>query len=124
MVVYRLFSSTAAQRCLRALQLSSSFLGIDTHGTTTDVHILLNGNSIFSGLINGYGSQADFSESLSLVAGDKLDFMVGFGSNFNFSFDSTGLSATLSTQSVPEPCSLALLGTGFMVLLAVRYRKR
>lgn len=101
------------------LQLSALFTGIDTTGTTTDVHILLNGTSLFSGLINGYGSTQTYSNLLTFAAGDKLDVSVGYGSNGTYFNDSTALSVLLSSP-VPEPGGLVLLGFASTFLVAIR----
>ncbi len=63
---------------------------------TTDVHILRNNVSIFDGAINGSGSTAPFNQSVALNAGDRLDFIVGFGSNGTYFSDSTVLKGTIS----------------------------
>ena len=100
-------------------QLNTTFSGRETTPTTTDVHVLLDGSSLFDGAVNGFGPPSDqsFATTLSLSAGDHIDFAVGFGSgsNPNFLGDLTALDATIS--AVPEPSSAVLLGfaavTGF-----------
>jgi len=106
--------------------LTTLFTGIDTVGTTTDVHVLDNGTLLFSANINGYLATSSFNTSLSLTAGDLVDFAVGFGSNGNYFFDSTALDAilTLNAATVPEPSCLALLGIASCVLVGYRRRKR
>jgi len=97
--------------------LASTFSGLDFVGTTTDVHVLHNGTSLLDNLVNGFGapSARSFASALSVLAGDTIDFAVGFG-NGNFYYDTTGLAATISkadTTSVPEPTSvLGLLVLG------------
>lgn len=106
-----------------SFDLSSSFSGLDFVGpTTTGVHVLLNGLSIFDGIVNGFGagSGPSFATTLSLVAGDRVDFAVDFGPNGGYLFDSTGVSATLT---VPEPASLMMLATGFIGLLSCGTRR-
>lgn len=91
--------------------LNSAFVGIDTGPaapTSTDVHVLLNGVSIFDAAVNGFGNSQPFSTSKLLQVGDTIDFTVGFGSNGTYGNDSTGLTAQLSV--VPEPSQLMILG--------------
>jgi hypothetical protein len=92
--------------------LATSFTGIDVDQTTTDVHVLHDGSSIFNGNVHGFGSGSgpSFTTTLTLHAGDTIDFAVGYGADGNYFNDSTGISATLS--SVPEPASLILLALG------------
>jgi hypothetical protein len=103
--------------------LSALFTGIDHGGTTTDVHVLDNGAALFNGNVNGYLSTASFSTTLALAAGDRVDFVVGFGTNGNYFNDSTALNATLALNPaavVPEPSSLALLALGGAALAGWR----
>jgi hypothetical protein len=80
-------------------QLDSAFRSLRTGGsaTTTDVHVLLNNSPIFNGAINGFYADGDipYAATLPLKACDKLDFEVGFGSNQNYLYDSTGLRASI-----------------------------
>jgi hypothetical protein len=101
--------------------LSVSFTGIDVEGTTTDVHVLNDGASIYAGNIDGYGNTEDFSTTLSLAGGAVVDFAVGYGLNHNYYDDSTGISATLTlnSASVPEPNSVLMLGLSLLGLLAL-----
>jgi hypothetical protein len=101
--------------------LAATFYGWDHVGTSTDVHILKNGNAIFDGGVYGYLAAAAYSGSLSLSKGDTLDFCVGFG-NGNFYYDSTGLSAKIN--AVPEPISSALFLLGGAALAVVRGRRK
>jgi hypothetical protein len=86
--------------------LASAFQPMDSLATT-DVHVLLNGVSIFDGFVNP-GDPTSFNTGLVLGAGDRIDFAVGIGSNGNYSNDATGLSATLTTSAVPEAPTLVL----------------
>lgn len=102
--------------------VAGSFFGQDYIGpTTTDVHLLLNGVAIFNDIVSDYGINHSFNTTLTLTAGSQLDFAVGFGSNENYLYDSTGLTA-LITQ-VPEPSALALLGGAASLLYQFRRRK-
>jgi hypothetical protein len=81
--------------------IAGRFQGLDSvGGTTTDVTILHNSATIFTGNINGYGNQANFSlAARPVVAGDTIDFQVGWGSNNGHSYDSTGLAATITSTT-------------------------
>lgn len=111
--------------------LATAFAGADFVGpTTTDVHVLHNSTSLFNDFVNGFGtpSAKSFASTLSVVAGDTIDFAVGFG-NGNFYFDSTSLAATISTatppENVPEPAStLSLLALGVFGAGSLHKRKQ
>ena len=94
--------------------LNVQFQGVDAVGTTTDVHVLDNGTSLFSALIGSYGQIQSFSITKSFLSGEVVDFAVGPGTNGNFTDDSTGLTATLSDTPapVPLPASAWLLLSG------------
>lgn len=73
----------------------------DGGSTTTDVHVRKNGVALFDGDINASASATDsehYLASLTLTAGDVVDFAVGFG-NGNFFYDTTLLEAAISTTS-------------------------
>jgi hypothetical protein len=94
------------------------FVGMDNGPTTTTVAILRNGTLNGAVGINGFGpsSTVPFSGMVSLAAGGTLDFLVGYGSNSNYSNDSTGFTASIS--QVPEPAALSLIGAGLLALPA------
>ncbi len=88
--------------------ITGQFIGIDTGGTTTDVLVFRRNNIgsalLFFGSVNGYLDTEPFSiTNLSLNAGDIIEFSVGFGSNGNFSADSTGLTAVISPFGATTP---------------------
>lgn len=91
-------------------KVSAVFEGLHFGLSTTDVHILLNSNPIFSELIDGYGGDsafhkieganptASFHDILSLNESDVLTFAVGFGANKNHTCDTTGLLVSIEIQ--------------------------
>ncbi|MCB1131894.1 MAG: PEP-CTERM sorting domain-containing protein [Verrucomicrobiae bacterium] len=64
----------------------------------------------------------DSSADLGLSWADASNSAVGLGGGYFWDFDNT--SNTLSLAAVPEPSSLALLGTGMAALLGFRRRLR
>lgn len=102
--------------------LDVAFSGVSSAGTTTDAHILLNGVSLLSGNVNGFGATQAYHATVSLAPGDVLDFAVGWGTNLDFNDDSTGFVATIST--VPEPGATCLVALGLAGFAATRRRNR
>ncbi|MFN0051908.1 MAG: Ig-like domain-containing protein, partial [Planctomycetales bacterium] len=81
------------------ISLSAIFSGCDFVGpTSTDVHVLRNGVSLFESSIAGFGpaSESSFSSTIAVSIGDTIDFCVGFG-NGNYFYDSTGVDAKIVT---------------------------
>jgi len=94
---------------------------------TTDVHVLQNGTSLFNGAVNGTGTSQNFSTTLSVAAGDKIDFAVGYGSNGNYISDLTGLDAVITstnTPAVPEPSTIAGAVLGLVGLASLKVGRR
>ena len=119
------FRFTAPANGMYAVQ--SHFYGLDTYGTTSDVTIEENNSSVlFSALVNGYraGSDQYYASTLSLAAGDMLDFEVGYGNNNNYFFDTTGLQVDIQMTTAPEPASAVLIGSGLMAAFGLRRRAR
>ncbi len=111
-----------------AYQLSAVFEGREFQGqgpgTNADVHVLRNGVALFSGVVIGFGAPSDqpFATSLNLIAGDQIDFSVGFGPNGTFLGDTLSLQATFTT--VPEPGTESLLAVGLVGWLMLKRRSR
>ena len=111
--------------------LTSSFVPVTTDGTTTDVHVLENGLSVFDGNVSGTyndSSGASYNDSaLTLSAGETVDFAVGYGADGDFYRDATGLSATLTPAPVPEASTTVSLGLmlalGLGAVVVARRRK-
>jgi hypothetical protein len=108
-----------------AVDIQAIFIGLDfVGGTTTDVHVLRNGVSLFDGSVTGYLVTSSTSlTGVPVLPGDTIDFAVGTGTGGWF-FDTTGLDATIIGTSevgaVPEPSTAALLALGGAGLLASR----
>lgn len=80
--------------------IAATFSGLSSVGDSSDVHILLNGVSLFDSAVNGSPSPTPYSGIQNVAAGDHIDFAVGFGSNGNDHEDTTGLAASI----VAVPC--------------------
>jgi hypothetical protein len=105
--------------------ITANFKGIDITPTSTDVHVLDNGTAIFNDLVNTDGGAGkSFTTQLSLNAGEKIDFAVGYGSNLNYQFDSTALSAQVNLVPEPTSCLLLALGTATLALRRQARRSR
>jgi len=79
------------------VQVAATFTGL-AERATTDVHLLHNGRSLFTGLLNLKGSpnEVRFQKSLAVALGDTLDCVVGYG-NGNYGADTTGLAFSVNT---------------------------
>jgi hypothetical protein len=94
--------------------------------TTTDVHVIKNGVSLFDadvtgGLYAATNVQSYSVHSLSVTMGDTIDFIVGPGPGGDFGYDSTGVDVQIT---VPEPSTFILIATGAISLLAYVWRRR
>jgi hypothetical protein len=78
--------------------ISGGFLPADSG--SVDVHIIINGATVFTS-IRGGGGSVGFEFLQALNAGDTVDFVVG--DNGDFLFDTTVLSAFITPQD-PQPC--------------------
>jgi hypothetical protein len=95
-----------------AFDIAGSFIALDSG--STDVHVVLNGVSLFSA-IRASNTTTNFSlNGVAVTAGDTIDFVVG--NNGSFFNDSTGLVATI----VPAPAAAA----PFALVLLARRRRR
>jgi hypothetical protein len=83
-------------------KVQAVFWGDDFVGpTTTDVHVLHNGLGLYTGEVDGYGrpsSDQSFTTTISVAAGDTIDFAVGYGTDGNYFFDTTGVSAVITPE--------------------------
>jgi len=103
--------------------LQASLTGIDFEfSTTTDVHVLVNGISVFDGAVTAFGSGPSYMANVPLAVGGVVDFTIGYGSNGNFIGDSTGVAAVMT---IPEPSSFVLAALGLIGFVVwTRRRKR
>ena len=113
---YSILRFTASATGTYAINGAFSYMA----SNTTDVHVLFNGSTIFSGVSDSAHPSTGFSFSQVLSAGQTIDFAVGNGGN-GYTGDSTLLSATLA---VPEPASWALMIAGFTMIGAAARRRR
>ena len=104
-------------------EVKSVFEGLEPLGATTDVHVLINGISIYDGFVNGYGdnTQQPFLGAFTLAAGATVDFAVGAGGN-GYIADSTALIATIA--AIPIPGAFWLFGAGLAGLVNSKIRTK
>jgi hypothetical protein len=86
-------------------KITARFEGIHFGLSSTDVHVLHNGTSLFDADIEGYGGDpafhpvqganpaAEYSGLAKLGVNDTVTFAVGYGKNKTNSCDTTGLVA-------------------------------
>lgn len=86
-------------------KVGAQFAGVHFGLSTTDVHVLHNGTSLFDADIDGYGGDpafhkveganptASYSGQVELKANDTVTFAVGYGKNKTHYGDTTGLFA-------------------------------
>lgn len=113
---YSILRFTAVTAGRYSINGSFNYFGTNT----TDVHVLVDDVSVFSGLSNSSHQLTGFGFSQLLTAGQTVDFAVGNGSN-GYEGDSTLLSATLA---VPEPATWALMIAGFSLVGFATRRRR
>jgi len=87
--------------------VNAKFAGIHFGLSTTDVHVLKNGSSVFDADIDGYGGDtafhkiqgpnptAEYSARMHLKPNDTITFAVGYGKNKTNYSDTTGLSVRI-----------------------------
>ena len=92
-------------------KITARFEGVHFGLSTTDVHVLHNGDSLFAADIDGYGGDpalhaikgsnptASYSVEVKLDANDTITFAVGYGKNKTNYGDTTGVFAHLELVS-------------------------
>lgn len=117
----RRWTSEVAGSILVEGDVSKFDYGVDMVGDGTEAYVLLDGEVVFHyslGLDDFEG--ASFSLELDVLEGSQLEMVLG--AKGNPLFDATEFSAVISTNVVPAPGALALLGAGGV--LAGRRRRR
>lgn len=77
--------------------LRGAVAGLDYSPTSTNFYAVLNSNHyLFSTTIDSYGVPFLFRHTLTVSAGDTLDFAVDFGNNHTYYGDSTGIQFKLT----------------------------
>ena len=103
--------------------INVSFLDNQDGGDGADVYVFQNATALYTGnagtTVNAGVTVPTLS--LNLVAGDKIDFIVGPGADLNPTGNHTQLLATI--MSIPEPSTLALLALGVLGITWLRRRR-
>ncbi len=97
-----------------AYKVSAKFEGIHYGLSTTDVHVLHNGTSLFDADIHGYAGDpqfhkvegsspsAEYSGDVAMKANEKITFAIGYGNNKTHYGDTTGLFAKVVLIGAPH----------------------
>jgi hypothetical protein len=95
-------------------EVAARFEGIHFRLSSSDVHVLRNGQSLFESEIEGYGGDvafhgieginpaASYAATLQLETGDIITFAVGYGENKTHYNDTTGLIASVREVHAPR----------------------
>ncbi|HUS34343.1 MAG TPA: hypothetical protein VM680_03225 [Verrucomicrobiae bacterium] len=78
--------------------INGAFYGQNRIPTSTDAHVLINGQSVFDALVETFGQagRQNFTITRVLTKGAAIDFAVGVGQNGNFNSDLTGLDLEIT----------------------------
>jgi hypothetical protein len=80
--------------------LDGSFFG-QQRSISVDVHVLVNGVAVHDDVLSAVDERGPFLQTLSLSAGDRVDFAVGPNGDFTPHAGTTGLDARLRCQGEP-----------------------
>ena len=108
---------SAVFTALQALEGRDANCYISTGGSLTNLGLASIG-AVSYNVSTGYGSQSYSNPSITVAEGDIIAFAVGGG------LEATGLNATVTLTTIPEPSVMAILATGLFGLLAYAWRKR
>ncbi len=99
------------------VDVAASYTPLDAQAVDTDVHILINGASVYSQILGAFGDVKSHTTTVSVNAGDTIDFVVGYGTT-NYFEDTVGVDATIR---VPAP-GAAVVGIALVVGWSPRRR--
>ncbi len=114
------------------LRISAVFSGQNPSGDSVDVRVLKNGASLYSSYVSGFAGRSTnsfadrfgaspirtYKGETDVVAGDTIDFCVGYGGN-GYNCDLTGLDARITSfTSVPSLASARSAANGAVVSIA------
>jgi len=98
---------------------------LDRTGNGNGVNVIfgVNGARLSTTLLsNAAGSSFSFNQSYTLAANEAL--YIGVNNNGEYTYDSTGLSGSVSLAGVPEPASWAMMIGGFGLVGGTARRRR
>jgi hypothetical protein len=79
------------------VQIETRFRGLDTRGSSADIAVVHNSTATLTSIsMNGTGNTSIYSASRKVNAGDVIDVLVGYGSNYNPATDSIGVAAVIT----------------------------
>jgi hypothetical protein len=102
--------------------ITAAFVSSDAASATTGVFVRQNSSTLASGNVDVSTPFAYSLSSLSLTAGDTIEFSLNYGLNFNYGFDTTVTIAVIT--AVPEPMTSALLAGAAALGAAIWQRRR
>ena len=94
--------------------IHADFVGLATQ-SGSDVHVLVNGVSIFSGALTGQDTTTAFDGTNYLAAGNLVDFAVGYGISHSYFSDTTGINATITALKQPLPLNIQIIGSNVIL---------
>lgn len=84
--------------CSGTAEVTATYTGLAD--TSTDVHVLVRNEPVFSANITQYDATSLFKSTIPVVAGDSLAFIVGCGLNGDYYSDATAVAATIHLSAL------------------------